>query len=156
MKHMYLDSVGLLTFGVGFRPPLEEYLWLPDMATARADAKAVSADIPAMPTKHYARLCSAYLAQDEIESMLDRKLTWYLKILNATGWQIDAIASNCSVALLDMVYNLGAAKMNSQFVKLKGFVNAKEYKSAASQCHRSTSTDARNAETRQLILSCVG
>ena len=58
-------------------------------------------------------------------------------------------------ALVDLAYNLGVHGL-SNFQMLLAACNARDWATAARQCHRSTSRDSRNDWTAEMFASCSG
>jgi len=171
VPHLYLDTAGLVTAGVGFM--------LPDLASARRMPWVPSRDLdldwrtmehlePGKPVAFYrphtrARLPEPYMRAEFAVRMnaLERQL-WPL-----FPWlQLPPAAR---VALLDMGYNLGPGRL-AKFARLRAEValavnEPRHWRGAAAECTRTAINaktgqrvevnPARNEATRQLFLKCA-
>lgn len=154
-RHIYLDTVGLATFGVGFRPPLDAYVWLPNIEAARADLRRIEsmAELGVHTAGYYLQFCNARLDEKFIDSSLINKLDALGRLLSST-WRIEGQPIECQLVLLDMAYNLGVAGLN-KFAKLRDAVLSHNWLEASKQCSRKGIGTKRNTETANLFLSLV-
>lgn len=158
VTHCYLDSDSLLTFGCGFRPPLNNYPWRPNLQYAIADAAAVqeagkSVDVAKTPADYYRPFCKAILAPADCQIVLAQKLGALSRQLQTRGWPITLWPPAAQVAVLDMAYNLGLGGLD-KYPKLKAACLIQDWQTAAAECLRHGVGDARNADTRRLFESC--
>ncbi|MDR3746390.1 MAG: hypothetical protein P4K80_09700 [Acidobacteriaceae bacterium] len=166
---MYRDSVGKVTVGVG--------LMLPNVAAACAFpfhvAEGEAASIPATEAQiaaEYARvealalgkLPSFYRAASSLElpeTVIDERLSAVLAGFEATlrthlaGY--DKLPDGVKMALLDMAYNLGPEGLLRGYPQMMRDVECGAWAAAAAQCARGGINAARNAWTRQQMLSTV-
>jgi GH24 family phage-related lysozyme (muramidase) len=161
---MYRDTEGWVTVGVGQMIPdvnaARKYPFVTalgakaatdDIETDYARVKAIPAGLPA---EKYRSQSSLLLAEEYIEPLLLKKLKECDVALRRHYLRYDTYPDPVKLALLDMVYNLGAARLFGQFPTFEKAVNAQDWKTAAEQCHRKHkgSTDNRNAWTRHQFL----
>ena len=165
IPHMYLDTKGLVTVGVG--------KMLPDVATAqalafvrRADGLAASAaeieaDFTAVSAQPKGKLASSYKAHTALD-LPDAAIDALLRIV-VDGFEADLKTNYAGYdtypvpakrALLDMIYNLGTAGL-LKFKKLEAAVEASQWTEAAAQCHRVGPSEERNDWTRDLFLEAA-
>jgi GH24 family phage-related lysozyme (muramidase) len=158
---MYLDTVGNVTCGVGFE--LETALvaqgfpWYVDPAcTIRATPQEITAAwvrvkamIPGRMPAFYTYDGCLQLQQQDIDTHL-------LGILDQTDEELqrdypgfEGFPDAVKMALCDMDYNLGNAKLRNTYPKFDAAVDAQDWKTAALQCSREGIQPARNTWTRQ-------
>jgi GH24 family phage-related lysozyme (muramidase) len=161
---MYLDTRGLVTAGIG--------QMLPDAASAqalaflhpdgtpappdviRADFERVRALAPAQPCHAYRSLTSPTLAADTMATLLAAVTTANDAALRRLP-SYDAFPNPAKLALLDMLYNLGAPKLFSEYPLLFAAVHNQHWLLASQQCHRTGPNPARNDWTRHQFLAAA-
>src|ERR1044072_4910652 len=78
VPHLYLDTRGHVTCGVGFLVPdiaaLERYPWRPSSATARADWAEVTRMQPGLTPIHYRRVTCARLGEPDMRVLFTQKM----------------------------------------------------------------------------------
>lgn len=170
LTHMYLDSVGKVTVGVGNM--------IPDAAAAqklafvrRADGRAATASEISTEFETVDALDDGYRAswyRDKTTLDLPEFVCWSLIKVRYddefipglksffTHWEFFPLV--VKRALLDMAYNLGfgSAKRGNGLAAFKGLkksVDTGDWALAATQCHRRGIPEDRNAWARDLFLS---
>ena len=161
---MYRDTVGKVTVGVG--------LMLPDAAAAcrlpfgksgvaatEAQIRDEFARVDGLPMGRAALFYRAAgkpeLAQAEIDQLLRTVLVGFEGKLREALPGYDDLPDGVKLALLDMIYNLGPAGLVRGFPKMLAAVEEKDWARAAACCERRGPGAARNAWTRQMLLSNV-
>jgi GH24 family phage-related lysozyme (muramidase) len=169
---MYRDTVGKVTVGVG--------LMLPDAAAAcalpfqtsaltgggaaacAATKQQIAAEFARVEALAMGKLPSFYRAAGSLELpelVIDEKLSGVLTGFEATlrarlaGY--DALPDGVKMALLDMAYNLGPEGLLKGYPKMIHAVETGAWAEAAAECARGGINAARNAWTRQQMLSAV-
>lgn len=158
VPHLYRDSEGNVTCGVGFlvssQADLLRMPWSPNVQAAIADYHNVRDTDPT--NQHVAGffkpLCSARLSDLSMRSMFDIRVAALRRELG--DWHLATLPTAAQIALVDMGYNLGAHGLN-EYVRLRAAVTAHAWAIAASECHRLKIGDDRNDATRGLFLSCA-
>lgn len=162
---MYLDTVGVVTVGVGqalptatsalaypFQRPNAEF-------ASREEILAEYESVKAMPrgkvAKAYRRSTSLLLADDAIDKILRNSIQVgvidELRILFAS---FDSFPDPAKLALIDMAFNLGITKLRRGYPNFCGLVKQQLWQAASSRCHRIGPSDERNAWTaNQLLLA---
>jgi GH24 family phage-related lysozyme (muramidase) len=157
VPHLYLDTRGNVTCGVGFLVPnkeaLDRYEWQPDVLTARGDYDRVRASAPAHAAAYYAGLCHATLTAATMRAHFDAHVTTV--VAQIAQWRLDTVPRAARVALVDMAFNLGVGGL-SKYVRLRTAVLARDWATAALECSRKGIQQSRNDATRDLFLSLVG
>lgn len=162
ISHMYLDTKGLVTVGIG--------KMLPNVATAQAlgfvrksdnaaaTAAEIETDFKEVSKQAKGNLASTYrqytkldLPDSVIYALLKSVVEGFEDDLekNFTGYKSYPVAAKR--ALLDMIYNLGLDGL-LKFKKLKEAVEAGKWKKAAEECHRSGPSEERNGWTRDRFI----
>jgi GH24 family phage-related lysozyme (muramidase) len=165
IPHLYLDSVGNATIGVGF---LVASVYAastlpfvnPDGSNTTPDqiayefnrVKALPSDKPA---DFYRTMNSPLLPMASIDQLLASKVNSFEVSLRRLYADYDAYPGVVKEALLDMVYNLGAAKLQAQYPKFNAAVRAHDWLVAAAECHRNGPSAERNAWTSQQFMEAV-
>jgi GH24 family phage-related lysozyme (muramidase) len=170
--HMYLDTKGLVTVGVG--------KMLPSVAAAQgldfvrrvdgvtASAKEIETDFNEVKKQPAAKIASSYekhtkldLKDEAIDDLLKTTVDGFENSLENYYKDYKTYPTIVKRALLDMAYNLGmgtgATKKHKatglhQFTTLKAAVESSDWKKASENCHRKGPSEARNNWTRDLFL----
>jgi GH24 family phage-related lysozyme (muramidase) len=161
VSHMYKDTRGYVTVGIGFM--------IPSAASAKAygfvkrdDNKAATAPekeeewkkINALPK---GRKASAYkdsttldLPDGEIKKHLTEKINKFVSGIKGVYPDFDKYPDELKLALLDIAYNTGGVK---GFPKMKAAIQAGKWEEAAKESHRSGPSAARNKYVYDLIIA---
>jgi len=166
---MYRDSVGKVTVGVGLMlPNVTAACTLPfhvagaEGATSPATEAQIAAEYARVESLALGKLPSFYRAGNSLElpeAVIDEKLSAVLAGFEATlrthlaGY--DKLPDGVKMALLDMAYNLGPEGLLRGYPQMIRDVESGAWAAAAAQCARGGINAARNAWTRQQMLSAV-
>jgi GH24 family phage-related lysozyme (muramidase) len=162
VSHMYLDTVGKVTVGVGnmvATAAAAAALAFVDRATRtraneaqiRADFESVSSQPKAQQARQYKLHTKLDLPDEAIWTLLKARVDGFEQQLIGYFPQFPSFPSSAQLALLDMAFNLGGPALNTRWPSLKRAVLAQDWRSAQQECERSTSTLARNNATRLLF-----
>jgi GH24 family phage-related lysozyme (muramidase) len=157
VNHLYKDTRGLVTAGVGRLIPnkdaLRKLTWWPNLQEAQADWILLQ-DQPAgkLPV-FYRKICHARLSEDSMRQDFQNEVIELRKALQR-DWNLSRLPPSVQVALTDMAYNLGVGGL-SKYRKLRAAVQAKDWATAAKECHRNGPSEARNRETAALFLEAL-
>jgi GH24 family phage-related lysozyme (muramidase) len=164
VPHLYLDSRGLPTCGVGFLIPnaaaLQRLQWSPscelaDYQTLIQIARDNTDDFFRSHTADFYRNCtSARLSDAAMRAEFDQKVTDIQQLLARLGWQLDRQPAIAQLAIVDMAYNLGVGRL-AKFDKFRKAVAARAWNIAADESSRIGVSAARNAATAAAFRSCV-
>ncbi len=157
VPHLYLDTRGNVTCGVGFLVANEAELvrlpWTPNVQAARADYLNVRAAEPGKPASFYKPLCKARLLEMDMRRMFDLHVTAFRKQIDP-AWHLNNWPECAQVALVDMAFNLGAGGL-AKYRKLQVAIFARQWAVAAAECNRNGIGAARNVATKKLFLAAI-
>jgi GH24 family phage-related lysozyme (muramidase) len=160
---MYLDSVGLVTVAVGLMLPNStsaSYLAFQNPATGQPSSqqeifndydrvKSMSANHSA---DYYHLSISPMLAESEIDRLLSAKVNSFEVSLRRIYQDYDTYPDPIKIALIDMIYNLGPNKLQSQYIKFNAAIKSHDWKMAAMQSHRNGPSAERNDYIKNLLM----
>jgi GH24 family phage-related lysozyme (muramidase) len=161
---MYRDTVGKVTVGIGLMlPDAKAAEALPFVVGTRAatpeEIAAEYARVDAMPmgraSTFYKTPTSLVLTQQTIDAKLSSVLAGFEADLRGQFPHYDALPDGIKMALLDMIYNLGAAGLFKGFPHLVTAIQTGAWQQAAEHCIRRGPGAARNDWTREQFLSAV-
>jgi GH24 family phage-related lysozyme (muramidase) len=162
IPHMYLDTVGKVTVGVGNM--------LPDVASAQklafinrktlmpATKDEIKTDFETVSKLTKGRIASFYksstaldLPSSVIESLLNNRIDGFKRELKLRFPNFETYPMTVQFALLDMAFNLGTNGLVSKFAKFKKAIEDKDWKNAASESRRPQVSSARNATVKKWL-----
>lgn len=159
---MYLDTVGLVTIGIGFMLassyaastlPFTHPDGTPgsqiEIANEYARVKALPAGKLPM---FYHSLSSLLLPEVEIQRLLVSKVNSFEVSLRRLYSDYDTLPDSVKVGLIDMIYNLGAARLQATYPRFNAAVRAHDWGLAATQSHRNGPSAERNAWAAEQFL----
>lgn len=164
--HMYLDTVGLVTVGIGNMLPLMQSAQaLPFVRRAsqeRASAGDIATDYRSVSAAEKGRRASAYraltqldLPADEISALFNRRVDEFVVQLERIYPGYTSFPDGAQLGILDMVFNLGAGALAHKWPKFSAAVRAGDWSAASIASHRPKSHDARNKAVLDLFLSAA-
>ena len=163
--HLYLDTRGLVTVGVGKMLRNEAAaLALPFVRRAdglRASPQEIVADYRTVLAQPMGKLAASYrtftlldLPDAAIDALLRATVDGFQADLRARLPGYAAAPAAAKAALLDMAYNLGTDGL-LQYKRLKAAVAAGDWRRAAAECHRHGPSPERNDWTRDQFLAAL-
>jgi GH24 family phage-related lysozyme (muramidase) len=162
VPHMYLDSLGNVTIGIGHLLPKEGAVINLTMQHKTTHEIASSYDkrkefnkINALPkgykTNFYASHTNLYISQANIILLtLDHIKTFREELTNLYK-DFDYFPTPAQEALFDMIFNLGATRLSKGFPKFNRAVRDKDWGKAAEECGRRDVQTERNDEIKRLL-----
>jgi GH24 family phage-related lysozyme (muramidase) len=164
VQWMYLDTVGVVTVGVGqalltpasalaypFQRPNAEFASREEILTEYATVKTMPRGKVA---KAYRRSTSLLLADAAIDDKLRDTILNCVAELRVLFENFDTFPDPAKLGLIDMTFNLGMTKLRRGYPNFCGFVRQQMWKEASLRCHRTGPSDARNAWTmNQFVLA---
>ena len=156
---MYLDTKGLVTVGVGqmLRDSASaQSLAFVDSSGQPATPDAILADFgrvsgldPAHSPGFYRVPASLALPPDAIDTLLMNRVTDFDSQLSGRFPAYPSFPDPAKLGLLDMIYNLGGAKLFGTFHHFMSCVDNQDWQGAADNCHRMGPSQARNDWTKR-------
>lgn len=167
IPHMYLDSVGKVTVGVGnMLPDAHAALALPFVvkengapaspAQIQDEFNLVLRQEPRHPAPYYSRYCDLMLTDEEINALLDRRIDDFEAGLRQQFQHFDQFPEQAKLGMLDMAFNLGISGLVSKFPAFTRAARSADWETCAIECKRKQVQTSRNETVKQLFLSCTG
>lgn len=159
IPHLYLDTRGNVTCGVGFLvrriTDLDKYPWHPSVATARGDWHELQKPsvLAAQSAAYYRRICCARLTEPDMRRIFDEKAERFRAEI-AAHWRLHTLPLRIQIALVDMSFQLGAKGLRD-YRKLHAAVFSGRWEDAARESYRPDAQRARNARTAEAFLSAA-
>jgi len=173
-NHLYLDTKGKVTIGVGHLIPnkgaisaLTLYTTknnLPDLPATLHDKQNEYDKISKLPwgQQHGAASFKPHttltMKTTDIHHLLDnhvnrfyKELTTIYKKTNGYVEDFDNMHENVQLALFDMIFNLGASKIVKMFKNFDAAIKVGNWKKAANESNRPDVNVARNQYVKQLL-----
>ncbi len=166
VNHMYLDTRGLVTVGVGN--------YLPNVDAAQAldfvntdthqnastveiaiDYNNVSKQVGAKRADYYKQFCKLELPQDKIDILFNSRVSEFVASLNKSYPDYNTYPESVQLAMLDMAFNLGVGGLKTKWPKLNAAIAAQDWTNAATCCIRPGGQQSRNDATVALFLQGV-
>ncbi|WP_151636587.1 lysozyme family protein [Noviherbaspirillum aerium] len=174
IKHLYLDSVGKVTIGVGHlvsarssMSPLPMYKLGANGANVVASTQEKQSEYEMIMRQPVGYSASWYKKHTRLfmkDSDIDRLLNEHLEVFHMELCRIykkskgypndfDKLPHSVQIALFDLIFNLGAHGLTHKFPVLNACLMAGDWARAAQQSHRPQLSMARNQYVMQLFLS---
>ncbi len=163
VPHMYLDSVGLVTIGVGnMIRNLTAALKL-NLVVRKTGAIATKEQITAdyenvkkhwlsgATAPYYKKYTQLIMTGVEVNRLTNKHIKNFYSELKRLFPDFDDYPTEARLALLDMIFNLGMEKLKNLFPKLNKAVKVKDWAEAAAQSNRPQLEDLRNRYVRELF-----
>ncbi|WP_299148061.1 hypothetical protein [uncultured Tateyamaria sp.] len=161
IPHMYLDSVGKVTVGVGHMLPnlaAAQKLSFVNAKNAAASAADIKTDWDAVVAKGKGFKASAYkhdksltLPSSKIEAQMSAHIKSFRTELKKIFPDFASYSEDVRLALFDMIFNLGMTNLRKKFPTFVKAVKDKDWTKAASECKRKGISGTRNAFVKGLF-----
>ena len=164
VRHMYLDSEGHVTIGVGhlvrdLAAALALNLVVGKTGAIATDAQ-ITIDYEAVKKQwksdtaapYYKKYTQLIMKKVEVNRLTNKHINKFYSELKRLYPDFDDYSTEVRLALLDMIFNLGMTKLRNLFPKLNKAVKAKKWAEAAAESRRKFPvSDARNNYVRALF-----
>ena len=159
VSHLYLDTEGLVTVGVGNMLPTAAAataLGFVDRKTkAPASKAAIEADFAAVKAQPKGQIASAYqkhtaldLPAAAIDTLLDKRIAEFKKQLIVKFPKYNTYPVAGQLAIMDMAFNLGTSGLVTKFPSFKKAVEAGDWTKAATESNRPQLSATRNSKVK--------
>lgn len=166
ISHLYLDTVGKVTVGVGnMLPTSEAAAQLPFFVRdtgSPASEEEIRAEFNRVADKDPARLASWYkqytnldLSEEAIDQLLDQRIGDFESGLLRDFEAYDEYPEAAKIGLMDMAFNLGNSGLVNKFPTFTNAARTKDWETCATECQRRDISDERNEEAIELFKSIV-
>jgi GH24 family phage-related lysozyme (muramidase) len=165
VPHMYLDTVGKVTVGVGnMLKKASSAANLPFVLEAtgavasneqvEVEFDLISAQEKARPANYYKEFATLVLSNGDINELLDVRLDKFENKLKVDFPKYDDYPEAAKLGLLDMAYNLGNKGLVKKFPTFTKAAKKGDWLTCANACNRKQVQDHRNDSVKNLFLSC--
>jgi GH24 family phage-related lysozyme (muramidase) len=169
IPHLYLDSRGNPTIGVGFlMTNVQQFCSLnlfhkksgkpASNSEKQTEYKKISKQESGYKASWYAQFCELILPSHETDNLLHKHLTQFKQELNSVfskksgfSCQFEQMPLSAQYALLDMAFNLGTPHLANNWPKLHQAIKQQDWQCAAQECSRQYIQNERNTVTEQLF-----
>jgi len=166
VEHMYLDTKGYVTVGVGHMMSSAEEAKKVAFINASSNAQASKKEIEdefalikskpfgaAYPARRFKSSTKLKLTDSTINELTNKHITSFegelKQIYGAT--EFNTHPENVKLALFDMIFNLGMPKLKTGYPKFNKYIKAKDYKNAALESNRNGIAAERNQYVKDLL-----
>lgn len=171
LDHLYLDSKGKVTVGIGHMVPSS--VAMASVTMYRKEEKATKVATFDQKKKEYETInkqskgyraswykthTTLFMKPADIEAQRDVHLnSFYTELTNiykkGNGYadNFDDFHEDAQVALFDMIFNLGATKLNNTFPNFNKAIKDQDWEKAAKESNRPDVNKARNDFVKELF-----
>ena len=164
ISHMYLDTVGKVTVGVGNMLPDADaavaLAFVRRETGERATDAEIRADFASVSAQKMGKLASSYkhatkldLPDDAIDALLDKRIAGFESGLRKDFPDYDDYPESAKLGLMDMAFNLGNSGLVNKFPSFTRAARARDWAKCAKECERKGISKTRNDEVRHLFES---
>lgn len=162
IRHMYLDTRGNVTIGVGQlvrnTEDAEQLHLICRETQQQATAEQVSNEFDRMSQQEPGKIAVSYktvtkleMTHQGVDELLDQRIDEFTKGIKTKLSDFDSYPEPAQEALLDMAFNLGVAGLNRKFPTMMGAAARKDWQTCAAECSRRGISDHRNQATQALF-----
>ena len=166
VEHMYLDTRGFVTVGVGHMMSSAEEAKKVAFINAASSAQASKKEIEdefalikskpfgaAYPARRFKSSTKLKLTDSTINELTNKHITSFegelKQIYGAT--EFNTHPENVKLALFDMIFNLGMPRLKTGYPKFNKYIKVKDYKNAALESNRKGISAQRNQYVKDLL-----
>lgn len=168
IEHMYLDTEGFVTVGVGHLltsvAAAQQLKFIHQKSGKPATKDEIKVDYESVKRQpkglfaaFYKRHTRLKLPRVEIDGLTNKHIDVFeveLKRIYGAA-EFAAFPSNVRLGLFDMIFNLGMTKLQHGFPAFNAAIKAKDWKRAAAECNRQKISNARNQYVKGLLESAA-
>jgi len=160
--HMYLDTVGKVTVGIGNMLPnaaaAQELAFINRTTKTAATKDEIKSDFDevakqtwGMPSSKYKPNTKLDLPDVHIDQLFEGRVEEFTQQLSAYFPDYAKYPDPAQLAILDMAFNLGAPALDKKWPSFKKAVLAQDWATAEKECVRPKSRPSRNEATQALF-----
>ena len=164
ISHMYLDTVGKVTVGVGNMLPnvaaAQKLVFVVRKTKKKATAAEIKTDFDTVNKQSKGLIASSYkkhtlldLPATAIDKLLDTRIAGFKKELKVKFPKFDKYPLTVQFALTDMAFNLGTNGVVTKFPTFTKHIKAEDWKKAAAESNRPQVSTTRNAMVKKWLLA---
>ena len=164
VPHLYLDTLGLVTCGVGHMIPTAAAMSRVEMVCADGTPATQAmkewewAHVKNLQAGHtppyYEQRTKLRMTPESVDRLLAADLNGFVVGIRLL-LNFDAFPEPAQEALLDMAFQLGVGGLATKFPHLTAAVRARNWALCANQCHRAGIAEWRNKATADLFLEAA-
>ena len=167
ISHMYLDTEGLVTVGIGNMLPNAQAACALAFVNRTTAAPATIAEIVAdfervtlqkkgMRASSYRAFTELDMSPAQIDTLFNRRVDEFVGQLQTHYVGFSRFPPSAQLAILDMAFNLGASAVKKRWPKLNQAIDRGDWAAAAVECVRPGANPARNEGTIDLFRKAAG
>ena len=164
VDHLYCDTVGYVTIGVGCMLPNEKAAC--EMPLRHRDTNQLVSEQEKSDAFHavkdaftdnarasyYKKVSNLYLAQEDIESELKKKLDGFIARIVSSFPAFESFPDKAKIGILDMAYNLGVQGVVKKFPTFSRGIREQNWRLCAEQCRRKQVSQERNDWVKNMFM----
>lgn len=166
VNHMYLDSKGYVTVGVGHL--------IKDLASAqklnfkktnglsatkddiKSDFESVKKQLKNRVSSYYKRFVSLKLLNTEIDALTKKHIDSFENELKSLFPSFTTYPTEVRLALFDIIFNVGMTDLNTKWPNFKKAIKSQDWETAANESNRKPPVSAeRNKYVKNLLLKAA-
>ena len=160
--HMYLDSNGYVTVGVGHLintvADAQKLSFIDEKTKKKATADEIKTDFETVSKQQKKKRASFYkphtklvLEQADIDDLTNEHIDNFYKELKKIYSDFDDYPEEARLALFDMIFNLGMTALRKEWPKFNEEIKIKDWRKAADESHRPDVSAERNMYVKDLF-----
>lgn len=161
--HMYLDSKGYVTVGVGHLintvADAQKLSFIDEKTKKKATADEIKTDFETISKQQKNKLASFYkphtklvLEQTDIDGLTNEHIDNFYKELKKIYSDFDDYPEEARLALFDMIFNLGMTNLKTSWTNFNDAIKSKDWQKAADNSSRKSPVSAeRNMYVKDLL-----
>ncbi len=161
VSHMYLDSRGFVTVGVGHllsNTYAAQKVFFQTEAGDAASDDVIAEEFVLLQQQEGNRVASYYkqftqlhVSDETIDGLTNKHIDSFYQELQIIYSEFDTFPRNVKLALFDLIFNLGMTALRKKWPKLNGCIANRDWVGAAENCRRRGIADARNDYVKSLL-----
>lgn len=167
ISHMYVDTEGYVTVGIGNMVPNASAACRPaflnrttkNPATAsevKADFEEVSKQPKGNAARWYRPFTTLDLPDVQVNQLFRTRISEFRGQLRKAYPRYDTYPNSAQVAMLDMAFNLGTGALKKKWPKLNAAIEELDWAAAAENCVRPKANPVRNEVVSALFRRAAG